>query len=302
MSFSHNIKEELVKHISSARHCQLAELSALYHFIFKADSESETCNLIVFRSENEAVIRKCFTLLKKTFNMYKDFAWEDVVSVDAKQIFELSVEDKEESKRIYSALTSATLLQSSCCKRAYLRGAFLAVGSISNPEKSYHMEYVCQNMDDAERISELLKSFDIEAKIFERKNACVVYIKDGTQIVESLNVLEAHLAMMDFENMRILKEMRNSVNRQVNCETANINKTVSAAQKMIDEITYLAGTKEFEDLPKNLKEIARLRIEYPEASLTELGEFCDPPVGKSGVNHRLRKLSMMASKSKGGEL
>jgi len=301
LSFSHDIKEELAKHISSARHCQIAELSALNRFLYKSGREDDTESGLIFKSDNEAVIRKCFTLLKKTYNMYKDLAWDDLMPADSKQMYELSV-DKEVAERVYSAISSPTLLQSACCKRAFLRGSFLAVGSVSNPEKSYHMEFVCQCMEDALLISDLLMSFEIEAKIFERKNSCVVYIKDGTQIVETLNVMEAHLAMMDFENMRILKEMRNSVNRQVNCETANINKTVSAAQKMIDEIIYLSGTEEFEDLPKNLKEIANLRIEYPEASLTELGELCDPPVGKSGVNHRLRKLSMMASKSKGGEL
>lgn len=302
MSFSHDIKEELVKHISSARHCQIAELSALYHFTYKGSYDYDESGTFQIKTENEAIIRKCFTLLKKTFNMYKDFAWSDVVSEDAKQTFELQADNEDNSKRIFSAIESPMMLHSTCCKRAFLRGAFLAVGSISDPEKSYHLEYVCQNMIDASLLLELLKNFEVEAKIFERKNCCVVYIKDGTQIVETLNVMGAHLAMMDFENTRILKEMRNSVNRQVNCETANINKTVSAAQKMIDEITYLVSTKEFEDLPMNLKEIANLRLEYPEASLAELGELCDPPVGKSGVNHRLRKLSMMASKSKGGEL
>lgn len=270
MSFSGQIKDELTKHISPARHCQLAELSAIYNFSVKNNAENEELN------------RKYFTLLKKTFNIDKDYC---------------SNEDS-----VLKALNSETILQHSCCKRAYLRGAFLSIGTVSDPEKSYHLEYACQKEEDAERILMLLKSFGIEAKIFNRKNTHVVYIKDSSQIVETLNVMEAHVALMDFENMRILKEMRNSVNRKVNCETANINKTVSAAQKQIDEINAIMETADYKGLPDSLKEIAELRIEYPEASLTELGELCNPKVGKSGVNHRLRKLSEMATRIKGGEL
>ena len=282
MSFSQQVKEDLVKHISSSRHCQIAEAAALYHFLGGKDKESQPDNDLSINSDNEAINRKYFTLLKKTFN----------IDGDSTTVSETAV----------SVLKSDILLQLSCCKRAYLRGAFLAVGSVSDPEKSYHLEYVCQTGDDANNISELLKNFDIDGHVFNRKSTYVVYIKDGSQIAETLNVLEAHVALMEFENMRILKEMRNSVNRKVNCETANINKTVLAAQKQIDEINLLMSSQVYKGLPDTLKEIAELRIEYPDASLTELGELCNPAVGKSGVNHRLRKLSELALKVKGGEL
>ena len=127
-----------------------------------------------------------------------------------------------------------------------------------------------------------------------RKRYYVVYIKEGNQIVDMLNVIEAHLSLMEFENIRILKEMRGNVNRQVNCETANINKTVSAAVKQINDIVYIRDTIGFESLPAGLSEIARVRLEKPEATLKELGEYLEPPVGKSGVNHRLRKLCDLA--------
>ena len=280
MSFSKQIKDELTRHISPARHCQIAELSALNHFL-KKNNGDEGCGLIL-KCDNEELNRKYFTLLRKTFNI-------DEYSAD-------------EEPEVLKALNSEIVLQQSCCRRAYLRGAFLAVGSVSDPEKSYHLEYACQDMEDAGRLKELLKSFDIDARIFDRKNSHVVYIKDGSQIVEALNVMEAHVALMDFENMRILKEMRNSVNRKVNCETANINKTVLAAQKQIDEINAVIGSQAYKGLPDSLKEIAELRIEYPEASYAELGELCNPKVGKSGINHRLRKLSEIASGIKGGEL
>ena len=139
----------------------------------------------------------------------------------------------------------------------------------------------------------------MDAKIIDRKNHFVVYLKEGSQIVDLLNVMEAHNALMEFENVRILKEVRNSVNRKVNCETANINKTVSAAVKQIEDIEFLASVVGLENLPQSLEEMARVRVEYPDAALKELGDLLTPPVGKSGVNHRLRKLGILANEYRG---
>ena len=136
----------------------------------------------------------------------------------------------------------------------------------------------------------------MDGKVVRRKKSFVVYLKEGTQIVDIMNVMEEHVCLIELENVRILKEMRNSVNRKVNCETANINKTVSAAVKQVEDITYLRDTIGFENLPENLVEAALARLENPEAALKELGEALTPPVGKSGINHRLRKLSEMADK------
>ena len=183
-----------------------------------------------------------------------------------------------------------------CCRRAYLRGAFLASGSISNPEKSYHFEIVCQNRRQAENLKDLYKKYNLDAKIVQRKKYYIVYIKEGAQIVDALNVMGAHVALMNLENVRILKEMRGSVNRIVNCETANIGKVVGAACRQIDDIRYIECKVGLSDLPPALQEMARLRLEYPDSSLAELGDLCEPPIGKSGVNHRLRKLSELAKK------
>ena len=142
--------------------------------------------------------------------------------------------------------------------------------------------------------------FELDAKIIMRKKYFVVYIKEGTQIVDMLNIMEAHISLMELENIRILKEMRNSINRRVNCETANISKTVSAAVKQIEDITYIRDTVGFSELTDGLREIAQIRLDYPEASLVELGKLLSTPVGKSGVNHRLRKLSMMAEELRTG--
>lgn len=195
-------------------------------------------------------------------------------------------------------IANPIIVQQTCCRRAFIRGAFLAAGSMSNPAKSYHFEIVCAAEPMAKQVQMLICSFGMDAKIVVRKKSYVVYLKEGSQIVDILNVMEAHVSLMELENVRILKEMRNTVNRKVNCETANINKTVSAAVRQMEDITYLRDTIGFEKLPDGLQEAAQARLSHPDASLKELGEILSPPVGKSGVNHRLRKLGELAEKVK----
>ena len=183
--------------------------------------------------------------------------------------------------------------------REFLRKSFLEIGSMSNPEKGYHLEFVCENDSQAKTIAETMKQFDIEAKMVLRKRYTIVYLKESEDIVNLLNVMGAHNCLMELENLRILKDMRNTINRRVNCETANISKTVSAANKQIEDIQYIKEHYGFDDLSDNLREIAEVRLAYPDATLKELGEYLVPPVGKSGVNHRLRKLSELADSIKG---
>ncbi len=175
----------------------------------------------------------------------------------------------------------------------------MCLGSISDPNKGYHLEYVCDREEQAERLREMIESFDIKAMIVRRKKYFVLYIKEGAGIVDLLNIMEAPVSLMNLENLRIVKEMRNSINRRVNCEVANITKTVNAATKQIEDITFLRDHYGFENLPVNLREMAEVRLEHPDSTLLELGRFLDPVVGKSGVNHRLRKLSELADKIKG---
>ena len=287
MSFSSEIKQELSWQLPSARHCRLAEISAILSFCSHVEAGTEGTGNVRMHTENLAVARKYFTLLKKTFNINMNVSVRQNIKPHGNRSFEIT------------ALTDMTavrhvLIQNPCCRRAYIRGAFLASGSVSDPEKGYHFEIVCADSARAEQLSAMLESFGIEAKITLRKHSYILYVKEGSQIADILNVMEAHVGLMKFENIRILKEMRNSVNRQVNCETANLNKTVSAAVKQIEDIQYIQSTIGFEKLPENLAEIARLRLEQPGMSLKELGQMLTPPVGKSGVNHRLRKLSFIA--------
>ena len=224
MSFSGNIKEELAGHHAKARHCNLAELSALVEMAgaFR-ETESGVCRLAI-HTENLRVARKGFTLLQKTFNIRTDIVVRRN-TVKGSSSYHIYARGEE-----LLAVRQA-IVQAVCCKRAYIRGAFLASGSMSDPSKSYHFEIVCEKERQAEHLKEMINSFGLDAKIVKRKKAYVVYLKEGEQIVDILNVMEAHKALMELENVRILKEMRNSVNRKVNCETANINKTVSAAVK-----------------------------------------------------------------------
>lgn len=290
MSFSHEVKEELIKHMGTARHCQLAELAAILHFCGQYGCDSEGHFTIGFQVENATVVKKCFTLLKKTYSIDTD------VAIDEEKMQELYTRFGDVNEPV-----DEVLLKSACCRRAYIRGAFLAVGSISAPEKGYHLEFVTANEKKAKQLQEMIQSFGIEAKTILRKKYHVVYMKESEAIVDLLNIMEAHVALMKLENLRILKELRNTVNRRVNCETANINKTLDSSRKQQEDIRLLKEKYGLENLPKGLQQIARIRLEEPEASLKELGEMLEPPIGKSGVNHRLRKLSEIADKLRRGK-
>ena len=281
MSFSSEVKTELAKHLGKSRHCQIAELAALIAFEGRIPAAE---------SENRLLMQKYQLLLAELFHIEEIHTEEEARSVFSTVKMYNDVTGEPEPEDTVKGL----LIQQSCCKRAYIRGAFLAGGSISDPNKSYHFEIVCRSIPQAEQLRDVINSFDMDAKIVARKKYQVVYLKEGSQIVDILNIMEAYVALMNLENVRILKEMRNSVNRKVNCETANISKTVNAAVKQLADIEYIRETAGLSYLPENLKEMALLRLEYPDAPLAELGTYLNPPVGKSGVNHRLRRISEMA--------
>lgn len=292
MSFSSEVKEELSRHVGKSRHCQIAELAALLAFDGHVVSSPEGWE-IVLGTENELLLEKYHRMVETLFP-------GEAPDVSPKRILEaVKMWDGKEDTPKLTDTAQGLLLQQSCCRRAFIRGAFLAVGSISDPNKSYHFEIVCRTIEQAKQLQECINSFEMDAKIVSRKKYQVVYLKEGAQIVDMLGIMEAHVALMNLENVRILKEMRNSVNRKVNCETANISKTVNAAVKQLEDIEYIKQTAGLDSLPDNLKEIALLRLEYPDATLGELGTYLDPPVGKSGVNHRLRKLCAMADALRG---
>ena len=331
MSFSKEVKEELSKQVSNARHCRLAELTAILSCEGRLIC-TEASYYLKLQTEKLVVARKYFTLIRKTFNINIDISVKTNSTAKDNRIYTLILRDTKAINLILQAtklamatdvakeslfleeqlcterkqavakkndsmelgIADSVITQNACCKRAFIRGAFLSSGSMSDPKKAYHFEIVLSNLPKAEWIQGIIQTFSVDAKIVQRKKNYIVYIKEGSQIVDLLNIMEAHVALMDLENVRILKEMRNSINRQVNCEAANINKTVTAASKQIDDIIFIRDNVGLGDLADGLEDIARLRVEYPEASLKELGAMLLPPIGKSGVNHRLRKLSMIA--------
>lgn len=309
MSFSGEVKEELSHMTGHGRHCQIAELAALILFSGQLIQRSPGQWTLVVKTENRDVLRKYFTLLKKTFKIEADIRIRKNTYLKKASVYRVAVNSHEDTVRILQATKFVTpefeitddlstmnhlVVQKDCCKRAFLRGTFLAAGSISDPEKAYHLEIVCTTEERALQVQSILRELELDARIVNRKKNQVVYLKEGSQIVELLGLMEAGISLMNLENIRILKEISNNVNRKVNCETANIGKTVSAAVKQIEDIRYIETHMGFSQLSEGLEEIAVLRLQYQDATLKELGEMLNPPVGKSGVNHRLRKLSRIA--------
>jgi DNA-binding protein WhiA len=315
MSFSKDVKDELSQHISSARHCQIAEVAAIISLCGRISISIKDEYTIKIHTENLTVARKFYLLIRSAFDVNAEISVRRRSSTATEEssvkglTYIVLIKEPEVALMILKAtrllnengdigenlsVVDNIVVQNSCCKRGFIRGAFLAAGSISDPSKAYHFEIVLPTRSKAVQLREILQAFDVDAKIIQRKKNYVAYVKEGSQIVDVLNVMEAHIALMNLENVRILKEMRNSINRQVNCETANINKTVAAASKQVEDILFIKETIGFGELDEALEEMAILRLEQPEASLKELGELLQTPIGKSGVNHRLRKLSIIA--------
>ncbi|MBR5596210.1 MAG: DNA-binding protein WhiA [Lachnospiraceae bacterium] len=314
MSFSAEVKEELAKYISSNKHCQIAELSAIIHYQGHLVRGNDGQLQLQITTENPLVLRKCFTILNKAFNIETLELEQECLQNHKNSVYTIVLEKEEDLFQIFRAIkllddegvfhdlrdgVNPVIIEQYCCRRGFTRGAFLCIGSMSDPNKGYHLELVCSHKNQAQQLKEILKLFDLDAKIVERKKYFVVYLKEGSHIVDFLGITKARVALMNLENLRIVKEMRNTINRKVNCETANIAKTVNAATKQIEDIIFIRDYIGFSKLPDTLREMAMVRLEHPEAALKELGQYLDPPVGKSGVNHRLRKLCEIADLNRG---
>lgn len=326
MSFSTKVKEEIAKHSSHSRHCQIAELLALLlatgevifddgqvRLIMRPENPligDKICRLIdqLFEKKIEYVRHSKYieiqddSMVEKVLQMVKLSDYVDYMEEDWLDDDELSGIDEDEIVYVSSHGVSLQnchfpkqVVQKDCCKKAFVRGIFLAAGSVNDPQKAYHFEIVVHNREMAQSVQEVIKSFSLDAKIVKRKKYYVVYLKEGSMIVDILNVMEAYVGLMDMENVRILKDMRNDINRRVNCETANIKKTVNAARRQIEDIEYIERTKGLRYLNDSLRSLAEIRLEEPDANLAELGQMLNPPVSKSGVNHRLRKISSIAN-------
>ncbi|GFN34366.1 DNA-binding protein WhiA [Tepidimicrobium xylanilyticum] len=309
MSFSSSTKNELSRLPIENRIYAVAELAAIIKMNGAVHINGRNISLR-FETENAAIARRIFSLIKILYNanvevmvrknkqLKKNNSYLIIVDNESLAIKILKnvgiLTNKKDNPYIINYKTPAELIEDRNCKRAYIRGAFLGGGSVNNPEKAYHLEFVTNSMEHAKDLSNIINSFNLDSKIVARKGNYVVYLKEGQQIVDILNIMGAHQALLKFEDIRVFKDVRNNVNRLVNCETANLGKTIEASLRQVESIEFIDRTIGIEKLPSSLQEIARLRLQYKEASLKELGAMLNPPVGKSGVNHRLRKIDEIA--------
>ncbi|MDN4594338.1 DNA-binding protein WhiA [Polycladomyces subterraneus] len=314
MSFTSATKKELTR-IESDTCCRRAELSALARMNGVMQIARQRIVLDI-TTENAAIARRTYALIKDLYQLQAEVLVRKKVRLKKNNVYlvRLSVRAKEilRDLRILGEGfervkgIAPDLIEKNCCKRAYLRGAFLAGGSVNNPDSgSYHLEIISTYHDHSEALCRLMNRFRLHAKIIERKKGFVVYIKEGDKIGELLNIIGAHQSLLRFEDVRIMKDMRNSVNRLVNCETANLNKTIQAAMRQIDNIQLIDREIGLDNLPHRLREIAEVRLQHPDITLTELGQMLPGgKVSKSAVNHRLRKLDEIAERLRrksGGE-
>lgn len=287
MSFSSDIKEELSK-VNNLKNKLILEAEFLGYILTGNTTNAE--DKLEFITENEFNIERFYRIL---FNLGIEYEPE----VRGK-VF-VAIINKSET---VEELMEIKLDQNDEIRKAIVKGAFLGAGSITDPNKQYHLEIIFQEKNNAEYILNICKNYGIYLKLLDYKDKYELYIKDGEEISKFLALLGANRGVLNFEDIRITKEIKNNVNRLVNCETANLNKIVNASVNQVNDIKLIQKLNKFEELPDYLKEIAILRLENPDMSLKALGELLEKPLGKSGVNHRLQKIHDFAEELRRGDL
>lgn len=313
MSFSAEIKGELARIETDKKCCMLAEIAGFIRLCGTVKFSGGGRLDLKLATENATTARLFLVRIKSYFGVgaelligqnalsKKGHVYELTIGADdnAEQILrETGILRVKEGCNYFPDDIAADLIKTKCCRKAFLRGAFMGAGTISDPEKGYHLEFVSNSEDLAFDLKRLINSFGLRSKVAARKNNFVTYVKESEQIGELLAIMGAHNHLLEFENVRIVKELRNKTNRIVNCENANMDKTVISSAKQIEDIRLIESTRGLGTLPDKLIQVARLRLENPEASLAELGELLDPPLKKSGINHRLKKIEEYAEKLK----
>jgi DNA-binding protein WhiA len=303
MSFAGDVKNELARLLTAKPCCRQAELATLLRMGGTVVVRGFNVG-IEFATENAALARRVLRLAKGDFKLPVEIAVAKIqrLKKNNRYLVKLLPSDQtQEAAKLWGIVPDMengawekALLRRSCCRKAFLRGAFLAGGSVNKPTGDYHMEIVVRPGELAQLLLKELKGLGILGKIIERKGDPIVYLKEADLIAYFLSLIGAHGALLEFENIRIIKDMRNKVNRVVNCETANLGKTVGAALRQLSAIEYLDQTLGLSKLTPALRETACLRRKYPEANLSELAELAESNISKAGMNHRLRKLLQMA--------
>lgn len=312
MSFSAETKNELARIISKKSEYAVSELAGIIRLSGSIQIVGYKKVSLKITTELSSVARKIFKILKENFDIHTEIYVNKNQNLKRNNNYVLMITNEMGSMKLLKDLriiepvdgffplnkVPHDILKSENSKKAYIRGAFMGGGSISNPGKNYHLEFVTNNEEYANSLKDLINEFSFNSKVVLRKNNYVVYLKESEQISDLLSIIGAHNALLSLQNAKIVKSMRNNVNRIVNCETANLSKTVNAAVRQIENIKLIEKTIGLESIPRNLQEIARIRVMYEDLSLKELGEMLKPPIGKSGVNHRLRKIEEIAQNLK----
>lgn len=290
MSFSGEVKEEISK-LNNLANKEAVKYELLGYII--TNNISAEKNKIKFCTESEYSINRYSKLLNNL--QYSNHKIEIIgkkfcISVNKPDISEITyMNNTVRLEGIINKVSNQEILE-----KAFVRGSFLGGGSVNNPKNNYHLEIIFSSEENASIILEILSKYEINFKKIEKKNGQAIYTKDGEQISKFLALIGASTAVLKFEEIRVYREIRNNVNRKVNCETANLNKIIDASIKQVNAIKKLKKEKKFENLPENLKELANLRVQNPEASYQELGGMLKEPIGKSGVSHRLEKIIKIA--------
>ncbi|WP_299092347.1 DNA-binding protein WhiA [uncultured Metabacillus sp.] len=311
MSFASETKKELTN-LDLKPCCIKAELSALIRMNGSLFFSNRMI-MVDIQTENAAIARRIYTLLKRQYEVSVELLVRKKMKLKKNNVYIVRLvekakdilEDLQILEEDFSLIRniSPSLVKKKCCKRSYIRGAFLAGGSVNNPEtSSYHLEIFSLYKEHNDSLCELMNTFDLNSKTLERKKGFITYLKEAEKITEFLNIIGAHQALLRFEDVRIVRDMRNSVNRLVNCETANLNKTIGAALRQVENIRFIDDKIGLDALPDKLREIAKLRVEFQDVTLKELGEMVSSgTISKSGINHRLRKLDQIAEQLRSGQ-
>ena len=309
MSFSSDTKNELARLELNRKCCVLAEIAGFVRVCGTLKLSGGGKIDLKLATENPAVARMYLKKIKEYFDVGVDLQIGQNLLMKRGHVYEITISSENGAQQILrevgilrvlegcdyiAADIQDSLIKKKCCKKAYLRGVFLGAGTISDPEKGYHLELVCSDGILAADLRRLINSFGLKAKTAQRRKSHIVYLKEAEQIVDFLNILGAHGRLLEFENVRIVKEMRNQANRIVNCESANTDKVVNTAARQLASIRKIQELKGLAVLPPKLREAAVLRLDHPEATLAELAEMLDPPLKKSGLNHRFRKIDEFA--------
>jgi DNA-binding protein WhiA len=302
--FSQTVRDEVARSpIPDCQYCIKAELSAIFHVAGSIHIAGQQKLSLSLSTEAAGVARRVVRLLKASYDLETEVLVQQIEKLGKLHRYNLMIATQPGLIEMLYDLGMLTrehsldgnikpeLVKKNCCRASFLKGTFLAGGSVTDPQKkTYHLEMVTHNEEFADGLVYLMNLQGMKARVGVRKDQYLAYLKDSAAIVRFLSLIDAHTAVIKLEEVKVIKGMRGEVNRIVNCETANLEKTLNAAWEQVEMINCLIRQDGLQELPSNLRKTAELRLAYPEASLQELGDYHSPPISKSAVNHRLRQL------------